>query len=286
MTSRLPFVKASACGNDFLLIDGRLVRSSHLKNITMRICDRHRGVGADGVEWLFPSDRADVYAKLINSDGSDAEVSGNGTRCVAAWWMEKERRQEYYSSADSEEFLESAVREPHVPALIRVLTDAGVKECTLVQREDMKFVFRSDMGEAAIAGELTVDLNSGSQSGIQLSVGNPQFIVFVNEFGPDWQAVGAEMERHKAFPQRTNVEFVKVTGPQEIAIRIFERGAGETQSSGTGSCASAIAAIYTGRVKSPVKVVSPGGPQTVSWDGVRILLEGPAQILCEGEFFL
>src|SRR3954466_9333946 len=93
MIDRLPFVKASACGNDFLLIDGGLVRPSDMKDITVKICDRHLGVGADGVEWLFPSDKADVYARLINSDGSDAEVSGNGTRCVAAWWVEKRNRE-------------------------------------------------------------------------------------------------------------------------------------------------------------------------------------------------
>jgi diaminopimelate epimerase len=133
---------------------------------------------------------------------------------------------------------------------------------------------------------VALDLSAGKRSGIQLSMGNPQFIVFVDEFAPKWQTEGAEIEGHAKFPQRTNVEFVKVTGPQEIEIRIYERGAGETQSSGTGSCASAVAAIHTGRVKSPVKVVSPGGPQTVSWHGSSVLLTGPARIVCRGEFFL
>jgi len=110
--------------------------------------------------------------------------------------------------------------------------------------------------------------------------------VLVEEFASNWQAQGAEIEGHGHFPQRTNVEFVKIVGPQEIEIRIYERGAGETQSSGTGSCASAIAAIHSGRAKSPVKVVSPGGPQIVSWDGAHVLLDGPARIVCRGEFFL
>ena len=278
MIERLPFVKATACGNDFLLIDGGLVRSSDMKDITIKICDRHLGVGADGVEWLFPSDKADVYARLINSDGSDAEVSGNGTRCVAAWTMEKRR-----TSEDMDEVLDEIGRSSDE---IRVLTDAGVKTCTLTRRHDMEFEFRSDMGEPTIAGEVALDLNAGRKGGIQLSMGNPQFIVFVDEFAREWQREGAEIEGHKKFPQRTNVEFVKVVGPQEVEIRIYERGAGETQSSGTGSCASAVAAIHAGRVKSPVKVVSPGGPQTVQWEGGRVLLTGPAQIVCRGEFFL
>lgn len=270
MTRKLPFTKATACGNDFLLIDGSLVAQPEMKAIAQRICDRHRGVGADGVEWLFPSDKADVYAHLMNSDGSDAEVSGNGTRCVAAWQMWRALEQH------------SVVREEQV----RVLTDAGVKTCTLVSHSDMEFQFRSDMGEPKIDGEISIGLASGECRGVKLSTGNPQFIVFVEQFPEDWLARGAEIESHREFPQRTNVEFVQVKSPQEVEIRIFERGAGETQSSGTGSCASAVAAIHAGRVKSPVRVVSPGGPQTVEWDGDNILLTGPAQILCRGEFFL
>jgi len=267
MNRSISFVKATACGNDFILIDGALADDAERKTITQKICDRHLGVGADGVEWLFPSDKADVYAQLINSDGSDAEVSGNGTRCAAAWQAWKNA---------------SGNAQP----VIRVLTDAGVKACELVRRQETVFEFRSDMGEAKIDGEVSIELRAGTKRGIRLSVGNPQFIVFVDDFAADWQAEGAEIERHRDFPQGTNVEFVKVKSPDEIEIRIFERGAGETLSSGTGSCASAVAAIYTGRAKSPVRVVSPGGPQTLEWDGKSMFLTGPAQILGRGEFFL
>jgi diaminopimelate epimerase len=283
MIDRLPFVKASACGNDFLLIDGGLVRPSDMKDITVKICDRYRGVGADGVEWLFPTGKADVQARLINSDGSDAEVSGNGTRCVAAWQVEKKRSED---SRRAEIDIASLAQEETHLNQVKVLTDAGIKVCQLIRREDMRFEFRSDMGEPVIIGDVTLEVSAGKRTGIQLSMGNPQFIVFVDEFEPKWQVEGAEIQSHKHFPQGTNMEFVKVTGPREIEIRIFERGAGETWSSGTGSCASAVAAIHTGRVKSPVKVVSPGGPQTVDWDGGSVFLTGPAQIVCRGDFFL
>ncbi len=262
MTSKLPFIKATACGNDFILIDGTLVREPDLKSITQRICNRTLGVGADGVEWLFEDSRADVRARLINSDGSDAEVSGNGTRCVAAWIAHQRN-------------LKS----------VRVLTDAGVKTCELTSRADTDFHFKSDMGEPKIDGEFPVDISTGTRRGVRLSVGNPQFIVFVEDFTEQWLSDAAEIEGHPDFPHRTNVEFVKITGPHDIEIRIYERGAGETQSSGTGSCASAVAAIHTGRVQSPVKVLSPGGPQIVTWEK-RIWLEGPATLLCEGDFFL
>jgi diaminopimelate epimerase len=262
MSQKIDFVKATACGNDFIIIDGSLVPAERQHEFTKQICHRHLGVGADGVEWLLSTPHADIEARLINSDGSDAEVSGNGTRCVAAWIAHEQKKEE-----------------------VRVLTGAGVKTCTLTSISGVEYTFRSDMGEAKIDGEITVPLSRGEVRGIRLSVGNPQFIVFKGEFAPDWQKEAAELEGHRTFPHRTNVEFVKGVGEHEIEIRIYERGAGETMSSGTGSCASAIAAIYTGRVKSPVKVVSPGGPQTVTWDGTRITLDGPARILCRGEFF-
>lgn len=262
MSRSLSFSKATACGNDFLIIDGALVSSAEMHAITRAICDRHSGVGADGVEWLFPTQQADIEARLINSDGSDAEVSGNGTRCVAAWYAHQ-----------------------HDANDVRVLTGAGVKICTLTARRGAEFEFRSDMGEPQIEGEITLPLSNGSVRGLKLSVGNPQFVTFVDQFENDWQKRAAEIEGHREFPNRTNVELVRVISPHEIEIRIFERGAGETMSSGTGSCASAIAAIHAGRVQSPVKVISPGGPQTVEWHG-RISLTGPATILCQGEFYL
>lgn len=282
MTSSIAFVKATACGNDFLLIDGTLAPENQLKEITQKICDRNRGVGADGVEWLFSSDQADLYARLINSDGSDAEVSGNGTRCVAAWHIWKNMAQYHRPPDNLDDLLTTIGRSGDV----RVLTDAGVKTCTLVHQRGTEFEFRSDMGEPKISGEITLSLSRGECRGVRLSTGNPQFIVFVDDFPSEWPVIGAEIERHPEFPNRTNVEFVKIKSPREIEIRIFERGAGETQSSGTGSCASAVAAIYTGKAKSPVRVASPGGAQTVEWDGGSIFLTGPARILCRGEFFV
>ena len=263
MDGRLPFTKVTACGNDFLILEGELVPAQELHRVTQQICDRHLGIGADGVEWLFSTHDADVEARLVNSDGSDAEVSGNGTRCVAAFFAQ-------YRGLNT----------------VRVMTGAGVKTCTLTQQNGMEFEFRSDMGEPRVEGEVAISLARGECRGIKLSMGNPQFVVFVDKFRSDWQAIGAQIEAHRFFPNRTNVEFVNVVGPNEIEIRIFERGAGETQSSGTGSCAAAVAAIHTGRVKSPVRVVSPGGPQVVEWHHGRVSLTGPARILCQGDLFL
>jgi diaminopimelate epimerase len=256
----IPFVKATACGNDFLIIDG-LHAPADLGAFTKRICDRHFGVGADGVEWLFPTSDADIRARLLNADGTEAEISGNGTRCVAA----------YLASEQANEKL-----------IIR--TGAGLKTCTLIARNELTFEFETAMGEPQVGDEFSVKLAFREVRGIRICMGNPHFVVFVDEFIPGWQAEAAEIGRHHDFKHGINVELVAVRDKSHIEIRLFERGVGETMSSGTGSCASAVAAIATGKVKSPVRVQAPGGTQMVRWEG-EVYLRGPAQILFRGEFF-
>ncbi len=260
-SSSIPFTKASACGNDFLIVEGADA-AGDLAELSRRMCDRHNGVGADGVEWLFPDREADIAARLFNADGSEAEISGNGTRCVAALLCSQKEK----------------------PELV-IRTGAGLKACRLLGRQGATFEFEADMGEPAVAGELATETGSGRTVGTQVSMGNPHFVIFVDSFPDGWQQQGALIGAQPAFPQGTNVEYVVVGGPNEIEIRLFERGVGETQSSGTGSCASAVAAISNRRVSSPVKVIAPGGPQTVRWDN-HVYLQGPATLICRGEFFV
>jgi diaminopimelate epimerase len=257
----IPFTKASACGNDFLIIEGANAPEDLLE-LSRRICDRHNGVGADGVEWLFPAEDADLSVRLINADGSEAEISGNGTRCVAA----------YMVAGGSKEKL--AIR-----------TGAGVKYCRLIARKDQTFTFEMDMGEPQVAKPFAIKIKSAEVRGTPVSMGNPHFVVFVSEFSPSWQEDGAAIGRNPVFKEGVNVEFVRVTSKNDIEVRFYERGVGETQSSGTGSCASAVAAIAGGYVTSPVNVHAPGGTQLVSWTEGRVFLRGSAQIVCRGEFF-
>jgi diaminopimelate epimerase len=262
----IPFVKASACGNDFLLIDAATVEdAAHLAGLTRRICDRHEGVGADGVEWMYPQPAADLEIRLINADGSEAEISGNGTRCVAAYVC-AERGQER----------------------ITIETGAGLKTCVLTGRSELEYEFEVEMGEAAVGAELAVNLGEGKSEvrGIPVSMGNPHYVVFVPEFAGNWQTKAAEIQRSSQFKQGVNVEMVVVDGKHDVRARFFERGVGETQSSGTGSCAAAVAAMATGRAESPVRVHAPGGSQTVRKEARSVFLRGPARLVCRGEFFL
>jgi diaminopimelate epimerase len=129
-------------------------------------------------------------------------------------------------------------------------------------------------------------VNGQTIRGHVVSTGNPHFVIFVEQFPAKWQEEAAAISTHKQFSHGTNVELVRVVNPSTVEFRIYERGAGETQSSGTGSCASAVAAIHAGRVKSPVEVRAPGGVQTVRWKNDSLELEGDADLICRGEFFL
>jgi diaminopimelate epimerase len=257
----IPFVKATACGNDFLIIDVAHAPSD-IHAFTRRVCDRHNGVGADGVEWVLPATDADLGIRLLNADGSEAEISGNGTRCVAAWYCSQHHRNS---------------------VLIR--TGAGLKQCDLRARDGNNFEFRSSMGEPEVGDDFSIKVGYGEISGTPVSMGNPHFSVFVPKLETGWESVAEQISKHSGFKHGMNVEFIKVLNPGEIEVRFCERGVGETMSSGTGSCAAAVASIHTGKAKSPVRVRALGGTQTVEWNG-EVFLTGPATLLCRGEFFV
>ena len=263
----IPFVKASACGNDFLLIDGKMISeslaSADLASFTRSICDRHDGVGADGVEWMFPHPSADVEIRLINADGSEAEISGNGTRCVAAYICEEQGKEK-----------------------ISLQTGAGLKTCTLTKRVDSEYEFETTMGEANVGEELVLKVGASEIRGVPVSMGNPHYVVFVPEFTEGWQDQAAKIQQSPEFKHGVNVELVTIEGKYDVAARFFERGVGETRSSGTGSCASAVAAMATGRADSPVQVHAPGGTQTVRMEKNLVLLRGPARLVCRGDLIL
>ncbi|MFZ0296895.1 MAG: diaminopimelate epimerase [Candidatus Sulfotelmatobacter sp.] len=265
--SIIPFVKACAFGNDFLLIDSRNIKDAlapaDMAALTRRMCDRHQGVGADGVEWMYPHSAADLEVRLINADGSAAEVSGNGTRCVAAYVCTEQGKER-----------------------ITIQTGAGLKTCTLIGRSELDYEFEVDMGKAVVGAELPLKLSSGEVRGIPVSMGNPHYVMLIPEFPPNWQSEAAEIQRSGEFKQGVNVVLVVVDGRHDVRARFFERGAGETQSSGTGSCSSAAAAILASRAESPVRVHTPGGIQTVRTENDLIFLRGTARLVCRGDFYL
>jgi diaminopimelate epimerase len=263
----IPFVKACAFGNDFLLIDSRNIDDAlvpaDLAALTRRMCDRHEGIGADGVEWMYPHTAADLEIRLLNADGSLAEISGNGTRCVAAYVCAQQGQEK-----------------------ITIQTGAGLKTCTLIGGSGLDYEFEVDMGKAVVGTELALKLSAGEVRGIPVSMGNPHYVMLVSEFSQNWQNEAAEIQRSGEFKQGVNVVLVAVDGKHDVRARFFERGAGETQSSGTGCCSSAVAAILASKAESPVRVHTPGGIQTVRIENNLIFLRGTARLVCRGEFYL
>ena len=266
---KIPFTKAHGAKNDFLFTwrqDAPHPAASDHAGIARAICDRHTGIGADG--WMLVDPPCDADAEgtiqLYNSDGSIAEMSGNGTRCAAAF----------------------LIRHGHAAGVVRVRTGAGVKHLRLLGRRTLEFDFEMNMGRPElIAGSFPLEVAGGPRDVTLLWVGNPQCAVPVDHFDFDWRALGAEIERHPHFPKRTNVSFVKSVDAHTIDVRFWERGAGETMSSGTGSTGAAAMAVARGMASSPVRVLTPAGPIDLRFDG-DIYLTGPAEIVGEGEFFL
>lgn len=259
------FVKAHACGNDFLIVEGECD-----PELAVRLCARNTGVGADGVEFLQWTGDRSGRIRLVNADGSTAEISGNGTRCVAAWIAHQ--------------------KNPAVGESIVLETDAGRRESRLMRAERHRFEFAAGMGVPTVQDKQVTLGDRTKVAGVAVSTGNPHFVIFVEDGSftagdRSWQDVGREICSHPDFPGETNVEFVHVIDTNFIEIRIFERGVGPTTSSGTGTCASAAATIARRSGSHQLLVRAPGGEQRVDWAGFgsEMTLTGPAELICTGE---
>jgi diaminopimelate epimerase len=278
------FFKFHGFGNDYIVIEESALRNvGSLNELVRRVCDRHYGAGADGVVTVrrAEDDTADFVARIFNSDGSEAQISGNGTRCAVAYL--------YYTDQWSENIL-------------RLSTPAGVKQYRLMETiSPGHYWFEAELGQPRfdsvsipmITGDphervsnypLEVDGEIVRVTAVQ--TGNPHCTIFVDDFDSfDWRRLGSLIETHPAFPQKTNVEFVRVADRQNIDIRIWERGVGETLSSGTCSCGAALASMINDLADRRVKVHTEGGTIEVEWrDDDCIVMSGRADIVYSGEW--
>jgi diaminopimelate epimerase len=257
---KIPFTKLHGAKNDFLVSLAGDVPLTDLQSLAIAICNRYTGVGADG--WII-LDRTegpdyDATMRLFNSDGSEPEISGNGTRCVAL-----------------------LVAREHSLDNVRIRTGAGVKHLRLIGvSPKQEYQFEMNMGNVRIVDAHTT---VHGLDAVILDAGNPQCAIPVENFDFDWRAAGAAIERDPRFLNRTNVSFIRSIDQHTIDVRFWERGAGETNSSGTGSSGAAVAAIGRGLAGSPVTVLTPAGPLKVRVDD-NIYLTGPAEFVADGHF--
>jgi diaminopimelate epimerase len=264
----IPFVKAHACGNDFLILEEAVAGRSHAA-LARKLCARNTSIGADGIEFLERRAKGEFFLRLFNADGSEAELSGNGTRCVAAWLAQSEGLQE-----------------------VALGTHGGVRACRVISFEGAQYLIESEMGVPRVMPRTIVVEGVGNVEGAMVNVGNPHFVLFVDSddfsaHGMAWQELGAKISVSPLFPHGTNVEFVKVLTADEIAFRIFERGCGPTTSSGTGTCASSAASMALRGAARELTAIAEGGVQRTVWRApdATMLLTGPAEIVCRGEAF-
>ena len=274
----IPFVKAHANGNDFLILEESVTNRNHAA-LARKLCHRTKSVGADGIEFLHRRPDGSLFIRLFNSDGSEAELSGNGTRCVAAWLAATEQLNQ-----------------------VTLQTHGGPRACEIVKAHDPHFLIRTDMGSPRVLPS-TIEIQGPSGHPIQIpgaivNVGNPHFVILLSEdaytlahpedfsaHGLPWQQLGELISASPLFSHSTNVEFVRILSPTEIAFRIYERGCGPTQSSGTGTCASSAAAMSLRNTSRTLTAYAEGGPQQVDWAALDspMYLTGPAEIICRGE---
>jgi len=255
----LDLVKAHAYGNDFLIArSADLPAGGDLANLTRRACDRHQGIGADGL-LVVDETAAGARMRLRNADGSPSELSGNGLRAVAAWIAD--------------------LRDLGAGATLTIDTDAGRKAVTLLDRAGRRFTFRTAMGAPEDLEEVVLDTPAGAVRAVTLRVGNPQCVVLGPATTERLQTVAPVLAVHPHFPHGTNVALVEVVDPAHLRILIWERGVGPTASSGTGTCAAAAAAAVFGGAPRAVSVTAPGGTQEVEWTTDGLWLTGWAELV-------
>jgi diaminopimelate epimerase len=270
MSSGLSVVKAHAYGNDFLLVaDDTSPDRAGLGEgsaLARALCDRHQGIGADGlILYELRTDGASM--RLFNADGSPSELSGNGVRCLA---VEVARRQSLAPGAT-----------------IVIQTAAGSKQLELLARDATRYTFRTALGQPEDLRQVAIHVQDETLTATVLRMGNPQCVVL----GPlpdtaRFRRLGPSLSTHPMFPSGTNVEFAQVEASDRVRILIWERGVGPTMSSGTGACASAVAAAAHGGASRETDIVAPGGTQRVEWRADGVYLTGWAEIVLEGEWLL
>ena len=261
--------KAHAYGNDFLFVPAEQVEGLRLDELSRRLCERHSGLGGDGVIYYSMAPDGTAQMKLINTDGSPSELSGNGLRCLAALVM---YRREQVRSAPLTE--------------VRVDTDAGWKTLSLISRQGGRYTFRAAMGQPERVVEEQIEAAGETLTVTTLAIGNPQCVALMKQL-PDlasFNRLGPALSTHKRFSHGTNVEFAVVEAPGRVRILIWERGVGPTHASGTGACASAIAAIAHGGASRDIEVIAPGGTQRVEWLDDGVYLTGWAEVVFDGHW--
>jgi diaminopimelate epimerase len=261
----MKFTKMHGLGNDFIIIEGKDFSDiNSLNYFSLKACDRHFGIGADGVIFVLPSEKETVKMRIFNSDGSEGEMCGNGIRCLAKYAYES-----------------GMVKEKK----FTVETGAGQIVTEIIEERENITVILVDMGEPSFR-EISHALNIEDKIFHFTSVwtGVPHSVIF--EIPEEWEKIGKKIEKHPIFPGKTNVDFVHVINKHEATVKVWERGAGKTLACGTGACAVVAAGVKNNVLCRKVTINLPGGSLFIDWSEKdnHIYMEGQAEEIFRGEF--
>lgn len=278
--SFLTFTKMHGAANDYVYLnafDQQL--PENLADLAVSMSDRHRGVGGDGIVAICPSETADAWMRMFNADGSEAEMCGNAVRCVAKYVND------YIKPGQTELTIQTGAGD--LP--IQLMFEDG--ECTGAVVDMGKPILTSAQIPTLLPGDPPVNASlevADKQLDVTaVSMGNPHCVTFVEQLSDDWvHRVGPLVEVHSQFPNRINAEFVEIVSPEEVHMRVWERGSGETQACGTGACAVTVAGVLTGKLSRKVLVHLPGGDLIIEWDEKtdHVMMTGPAEEVFKGQW--
>lgn len=273
----MKFAKYHGLGNDFVLVDMSENTIADFSQAALQVCNRRTGIGADGLVLLWPEGEERVRMRIFNSDGSEAEMCGNASRCVPLFWQEKGKL------TGSKLILNTLAGEiaTEIVDASKNLVRVNMGRPRLLRGE---IPIVGPVGERAV--QVPLEADGKIWTGTAVSMGNPHFVIFVpNIEEVQLEQIGPKLEKHPAFPRKTNVEFVQRLDEQTLRMRVWERGAGITKACGTGACATLVAAVLTGQTNEQVRIILDGGQLEIAWPTRQhVLMTGPAEKVFEGEY--
>jgi diaminopimelate epimerase len=280
------FTKMHGCGNDYIYVDCfRQTAPENPAELAVAVSDRHRGIGADGLILIVPAEAADARMRMWNADGSEAEMCGNGLRCVGKYLYD-------HDIARRDQLTVETARGSHA---VEILSSDGLQSQVRVNMGqpvlESAAIPTSLPGDPPVNARLRLDIPTppGTADGLEVtcvSMGNPHCVTFVDKLSDEWvTGAGPAIERHPAFPRRVNAEFVEVVTERQIRLRVWERGTGETEACGSGACAAVVAGVLAGRTARQVTASLPGGQLELEWSATGdVTLTGAAVEVFSGEW--
>ena len=273
------FTKMHGAGNDYIYIDATKSCPDNLPEMARVMSDRHKGVGSDGLVAIMPSDVADFRMRMFNADGSEGEMCGNASRCIAKFVYDK-------GLTNKSTITLETLAGIKILQISKLNTDGTVREVTVDMGKPSFTPQDVPLSTASEVVNMPIATSMGEMHITALSMGNPHGVVFIDSVANlAIEGIGVEIQNNPLFPAKANIEFVEVINPDELRMRVYERGSGETQACGTGACATLVAAVVNGKANRKAVIHLLGGDLSIEWaENDHVMMTGEAVTVFEGEY--